>query len=108
MTIEQRPELNRFVDPSIPLTWNWRWRQFKMTLPIWLFILAFGVELWLFESWPSNNWHWDRPLVLFGGWLATIILVFGGAEIQVRIEHRSKRLIKFQDKKIILKPCKSD
>ena len=108
MTIEQKAELNRFVDRSIPLTWKWRWRQIKTTLPIWLFILAWLVEVWLFRAWLSNDWHWDSPLVVFGGWLAIILFVLGVAESQVRIEHRSKRLIKFQEKKIILKPCKSD
>ena len=107
MTIEQRPELNRFVDPSIPLTWNWRWRQLKMTLPIWCFALAWLIEIWLFKAWLASKLALDGLAILLGAWLVMILFTFGMAEIQTRIQQRSKRIIQFKDNKIIVKPAKS-
>ena len=34
MQIEQPAELNKHVDPSIPLTWAYRWQALKPTLPL--------------------------------------------------------------------------
>jgi hypothetical protein len=55
MTIEQKPELNRFVDPSITKPWQFRWQWLKLFLPLWLYILAFCLELGLFGSWVANK-----------------------------------------------------
>ena len=55
MTLEQKPELNRFVDPSIPLTWGYRWVQLKFILPAWFLVLAFFAEIWVFETWLAGK-----------------------------------------------------
>jgi len=107
MTIEQKPELNRFVDPSIPLTWKWRWRQTTLLLPILLLALAFCVEVWLFKAWLSSDWRWDRLPVLVGIWLAMVVFISGTIEFQVRVRQRSKRVIQIKDDRIIIKPAKN-
>jgi hypothetical protein len=108
MTIEQKPELNRFVDPSIPLTWKWRWRVLKISLPVWFFILASLLEIWLFKAWLSNDWHWDRLLIVLSTWLAMMFFILAISEFQARIGQRSKRVIEFKDDKIRVKPAKSE
>jgi hypothetical protein len=107
MTIEQRPELNRFVDPSIPLTWQWRWCQFKVTLPIWCLVLAFFLELWLLMAWLGNRWDLQGLTIILSVWLGMILFVLGMAEIQTRIRQRSKRVIEFKNDKLFLKPAKN-
>jgi hypothetical protein len=107
MTIEQKPELNRLVDSSIPLTWAWRWRQIKRTLPIWFFIWACLLEMGLFKAWLSDRLTLDFIVMLLTMCLFFPLFVLGMAEIQVRIQHRSKRVIKLEDNKIIVKPAKN-
>jgi hypothetical protein len=107
MTIEQRPELNRFVDPSIPLTWNWRWRQFKMTLPVWIFIWVCFLEMSFLQAWLANRLGLNFMLTVFGACLFILFMCFGMAETLTRIQQRSKRVIQFLEKKIIVKPAKN-
>jgi hypothetical protein len=84
MTIEQKPELNRFIDPSIPLTWGYRWHLIKVMLPAWLLFLAFIVELWLFKTWVAGRASWD-DIFLLGIWLMAMFLVQGLIEVQIRL-----------------------
>ena len=44
MQFEQPAGLNRYVDPSIPLTWAVRWRLAKPTLPMLVFCSVIVVE----------------------------------------------------------------
>ncbi|HTY88490.1 MAG TPA: hypothetical protein VMB80_13565 [Candidatus Acidoferrum sp.] len=106
MTIEQKPELNRFVDPSIPLTWDYRWRQIKILLPIWFFSLLLLLEIGLFRAWLADKLQWDRLAVLIVAVPTMFLFVLAVAEIQTRIQQRSKRVIKVEDQRIILKPAK--
>jgi hypothetical protein len=107
MTIEQKPELNRFVDPSIPLTWESRWVQLKFMLPAWLLVLAFFVEILLFGTWLTGRFLLQPSLVALGGWLAMILFVAGMMEIQIRARQHSKRVISFNEKGITVKPAKN-
>jgi hypothetical protein len=107
MTIEQKPELNRFVDPSIPLTWGYRWVQLKFMLPAWLLVLAFFVEIGAFGTWRAGKFLLQPILASLGGWLAMILFVAGMMEIQIRARHRSKRVIQIEEKGITVKPAKN-
>lgn len=107
MTIEQKPELNRFVDPSIPLTWAWRWRQFKFALPVLAFIWACLIEMGLFTAWLTNRLTLEFVMTLAAICLVIPVFIMGLAEIQIRIRQRSKRVVEFTDKKIIIKPSKN-
>ncbi|HZL77275.1 MAG TPA: hypothetical protein VFC17_00295 [Candidatus Limnocylindrales bacterium] len=107
MTIEQKSELNRFVDPTIPLTWEYRWAQLKFMLPAWLLVLAFFVEILLFGTWLTGRFWLQLLLVALGGWLAMILFVAGMMEIQIRARQRSKRVILFNEKGITVKPAKN-
>jgi len=107
MTVEQKPELNRFVDLSIPLTWEYRWIQLKLMLPVWLLLLAILLEAWFFGTWLAGR-SWLQPLLVgLGGWLAMVFFVAGMMEIQIRARHRSKRVIQIKDKGITVKPAKN-
>ena len=107
MTIEQKPELNRFVDPSIPLTWKYRWVQLKFMLPVWLLVLAFFVEIWVFGTWLAGKFLLQPSLATLGGLLAMILFVAGIMGIQIRARQRSKRVILFNEKGITIKPAKN-
>ncbi len=102
MTIEQRPELNRFVDPSIIEPWQQRWQRLKLFLPIWLYVLALFLELGLLGAWLS-----DKPLlkclaVSLGPWLGVFLAYIVLSEIALRLYQRAKRALQFQTDKIIL------
>jgi len=107
MTLEQKPELNRFVDPSIPLTWNYRWRQLKLALPVLIFTWVLLLEMGLFNGWLADKLQWDQMAVLVGVCSAMFLVVFAAGEIQIRIQQRSKRSIKIKDKKIVVQPAKN-
>ena len=107
MTIEQRPELNRYVDPSIPLTWVYRWRQFKIILPVWVFICVVMIESALYRAWLSNKLNPDVCLAVAGGCLFIPSILFGGIELQIRIRQRSKRTIQFTEKRIAIQPARN-
>jgi hypothetical protein len=106
VTIEQRSELNRFVDPSIPLTWEGRWRQIQMTLPLWVFSFVCFFEMVLFRGWLAENLSLDFLLTCMGGFLFLLFICFGGIETQVRIRQRSKRVIQFKENKIVVRPAR--
>ena len=106
MTIEQPPELNRFVDPSIPLTWAYRWRQFQLMLPIWGFIWLCLIETGVTKAWFADRLTWDFISILLGCCLFMVVMVFGLVEIQIRIRQRSKRILQIKEQKIVIKPAK--
>jgi hypothetical protein len=66
------------------------------------------LKIGLFSAWLSDRLDFLFFVESLAVCLIFPILILGIAEIQTRFEQRSKRLIKFQEKKIILKPCKSD
>jgi hypothetical protein len=107
MTIEQKSELNRFVDQSIPLTWGYRWRQLKMLLPILVFTCVYLLEMGIGRAWLTNKLSFDFILTLFGGCLVLFLFIFGMLEIQNRTGQRSKRVMQIEDKRIIVRPAKN-
>jgi hypothetical protein len=107
MTLEQGPELNRLVDSSIALGWQYRWGQMKLLLPVLFFPWLLVVETVLLKAWLLNKLHWDI-LAMLGGFGAGIFLVFLAAlEIQIRIRQRSKRVIQIEERWIIVKPARN-
>jgi hypothetical protein len=107
MTVEQKPELNRFVDPSIPLTWGYRWRQLKMTLPIWIFSWLCFLETALLKAWLADKLSPDFALTLLGAFLFLLFFIFGIVEVAIRIQQRSKRVMRIDDKSITVKPARN-
>ncbi len=107
MTVEQKPELNRFVDTSIPITWAWRRRQFKFVLPIWCFIWVCYLEMGIIAAWLNDKLAWDFISKLIGGLLAFTGIMWTLAEILVRLRQRSKRILKIEDKRIVVSPAKN-
>lgn len=107
MTIEQKSELNRFVEPSIPITWAWRWRQFKYVLPIWCFIWVCYLEMGIIAAWMNDKLTWDYISKLFGGILAFTGIMWTLIEFLVRLRQRSKRILKIEDKRIVISPAKN-
>lgn len=107
MTLEQKPELNRFVDPSITLGWQYRWGQMKLLLPVLFFSWLLLVETVLLKAWLLNKLHWDILAMLVGSGAVFLLFVCAALEIQTRIRQRSKRVIQIEEKRIIVKPAKN-
>jgi hypothetical protein len=106
MTIEQKSELNRFVDPSIIRPWQFRWQWLKLFLPLWLYILAFCLELGLFGSWVADKPLWKCLLICLSPPLAMLLFLVLLREFSIRSGQRSNRVIQFHDEHIILGiPC---
>jgi len=107
MTIEQKPELNWLVDPSIALGWKYRWWQMKLLLPILFFSWLLVVEMALFKAWLANKLHWDILAMLVGLGAGMLLVILAALEIQIRIRQRSKRVIQIEEKRIVVKPAKN-
>ena len=106
MTIEQKPELNRFVDYSIPLTWAKRWRGFKTTLPIWVFIFLCITEMAVLGAWFADRLSWDVIAPVAGSLPVFFVMFWGMIELQVWFYARSKRILRVGDKRIVVSPAK--
>jgi hypothetical protein len=107
MTIEQRPELNRFVDSSTPLTWAKRWHAFKLTLPIWVFALVCTCETAVLAGWLADKLTLDFVVTIVGSTTVSFLFIWGLIELQVFVEHRSKRVLRIEDKRIAFRPTKN-
>jgi hypothetical protein len=106
VTIEQKPELNRFVDPSIPLTWRYRWEQYRRLLPLILFCSVCLLDQALLHAWLADQMFLGVFVKIAVCGLAISLVLFLGLEFGIRSRHRSKRVIRIEDKGIYLKPSK--
>jgi hypothetical protein len=105
MQFEQSPELNKYVDPTIPLTWDVRWRSLKVLLPLLLFSSAVLAEQVAFRAWLNDrNVILQLPL-LVGCSLLPIALMFALFEVRTRIAHRTKRTIKLERDRVSISPA---
>jgi len=77
MTIEQKPELNRFADASFPVTWPKRWRAFKLTLPVWVFMWVCTIEMGVLNAWLTNRPTADLISSLTSGLLGGFVVFVG-------------------------------
>src|SRR5437899_1567082 len=107
MQFEQPADLNRYVDPSIPLTWRVRWQALKPSLPL---ILICGslvlVEQVAFRLWLNGRSLRSELWLLVACALGPTFLVGLASEVQVRITHRSKRKLKLEAKQVSISPAK--
>jgi hypothetical protein len=106
MTIEQKPELNRLVDSSFPITWPKRWRAFKLTLPIWVFMWVCTIEMGVLNAWLTNRPTADLISSLTGGLLGGFVALWGVFELALWFEGRSKRILQVQEKRLMVRPTK--
>jgi hypothetical protein len=107
MTIEQKSELNRLVDPSITKPWQFRWQWMKLFLPLWIYILAFCLELALFGSWVADKPLLKCLLICLGPPPAVFLFFVLLREYIIRSGQRSNRVIQFHEEHVILGPGKS-
>jgi len=106
MQFEQPPELNRYVDSTIPLTWAVRWRLLKPGLPLLCVCSLLMVEQAAFRLWLNDRSLLSAlPLLLTCALFPVIFLPLVG-EVQVRLAHRSKRSINLQAKRVSISPAK--
>jgi hypothetical protein len=106
MTIEQKPELNRFVDSSIPVTWAMRWRAFKLALPVWIFACVCMMEVEILVNSGVGQLTWESGLVMAAGSVFMFAFFWGIIEAQLWFYGRSKRTMTIQDKRILMNSTK--
>ncbi|MGA2867050.1 MAG: hypothetical protein ABSF95_21450 [Verrucomicrobiota bacterium] len=106
MRIEQPAGLNKHVDPSIPLTWVFRWQELKPLLPLLVCCGIVLVEQVVFRLWLNDrSLISELPLLLVCA-LTPLALWMAAVEAQVRVAHRTKRTIKLEPKRLSISPAK--
>jgi len=106
MQIQQPAELNNYVDATIPLTWEVRWRALKPALPLLIICSVLLVEQSAFRLWlDDRDLGSELPLLLVCA-LTPIALALSAFEAQVRFRHRAKRWIKLDPKRVSISPAK--
>src|ERR1051325_11465183 len=106
MLIEQPRQLNKYVDSTIPLTWEVRWRIIKPSFPLMIYVCVQAVELVAFRLWLSDrNLLENLPLLLASAMaiLSVLCVVF---ELLIRTSHCSKRRLKIGRKAVWIKHTK--
>jgi hypothetical protein len=98
MTIEQRPELNRLVDPSF--NWNWRWRQYKTALPVVCFFFLCVAEIAVIDGWLADKPMFDAGPTILAGATFAFLLIWGILELQIFFYCRCKRILQIEDDRI--------
>ena len=106
MTIEQKAELNRFVDSSIPVTWAKRWCAFKLALPVWAFACVCMMEMSVISTSKVGQFSWESGLVMAAGSIFMFAFFWGMIEAQIYFYGHSKRTITIKDKCIVMNPVK--
>ena len=111
MTIEQKPELNRYIDPTIPLTWVYRKRAIMVMLPVVIFLWVTAFERVLLMVLTSNPLKQDTMWGAFGGLVAGLLfitaLIFGGMEWATRLQHHAKRKLQILENRIVITPART-
>lgn len=106
MQFDQPAELNKYVDPTIPLTWAVRWRALKASLPMLLCCSALLVEQVAFRLWLNDrNLLSELPMLVVCS-LCPVIVIIAAFEVLTRFAHRSKRTIKLEPKRVSITPAK--
>jgi hypothetical protein len=98
--LEQAGTLNRFLDPSIPLTWKWRWRLLKILSPLLAFSVVCMIELVALKGWMEGEAFASAGQRLL---LVTVSsLAFMGIllEITIRMGQHAKRVLQFDEKRV--------
>jgi hypothetical protein len=103
---EQPAKFNRHVDESIPLTWRYRWRTFKLILPICFFCYVTMAGALAARTWVSEGLGLDRVVLIL---LYSTSIVAGlclAVEVSLRMHHRTKRVLRLKEKRVSFQPSK--
>ncbi len=106
---EQPAKFNRYVDDSIPLTWQRRWQGLKPAMPWVAFWYVTIAEVFSMRRWLAEGVSPDGTDVVFA-LLAPFPLIALGllvAEAGLRLQHCSRRILKLREKWVLLKPAKA-
>jgi hypothetical protein len=106
MQFEQPAGLNKYIDPTIPLTWAVRWRSLKAILPMLLCCSALLVEQVAFRLWLNDRSLLSELPLLVVCSLLPIVLIIAAFEALTRVTHRSKRTIRLEPKRVLISPAK--
>jgi hypothetical protein len=96
MSFEQPASLNKYLASPIPHDWNFRWKLFKLFLPLALFGALSTAQIILLRAWLSDDWgHW-----LFFRILIVVAIFPGGLILHVELgswlERKRPKTIKFE------------
>jgi hypothetical protein len=106
MTIEQKPELNRLADSSIPVTWAKRRRAFKLALPVWIFACVCMIEIGVLATPNNGQSAWKSGLVSAASSVVMFAFFWAVIEAQIYFYGHSKRTLTIRDRRIVMNPVK--
>jgi hypothetical protein len=103
---EQSPELNKYVDPTIPLTWAVRWNALNVGLPVLLISSLLMAEMLAYRLWLDDRSLLSNLHVFLGVAAVPVAFLLVVLEVTMRLSHRSKRTLKLGPKRIAISPAK--
>ncbi len=104
MQFEQPAELNKYVDATIPLTWEIRRRFWKLLLPLLVITSLFCAEQQVIRQW-LNDQRLVEGLPALSAIILLLSIVYAGAiEVYLRIFHQCKRTIDLRTKRVMISP----
>ena len=103
---EQSPELNKYVDPNIPLTWATRWNALRFTLPLLFFSSVIMMEMVAFRLWLNDRSLLTNLHLLLGVAALPVASVFVALEGSLRSARKCKRILKLEPKRVAISPAK--
>lgn len=106
MLTEQPSELNKFVDPTIPLTWRVRWTVLKPGLPLLITCAVLLSEMVAFRLWLNDRSLVSNLHLLVAGPIFLMALFFGALEADIRSRQRARRTLLIGAKSIRISPAK--
>src|SRR5881628_1435277 len=106
MLLVQARQFNKYVDSTIPLTWAVRWQIVRPLLPLLICVSIQMVELLAFRVWLNDRSFLGSLPMLLAAALTPLLMVWIGAELQIRARHYSKRTLKLDHKAVAINPAK--
>jgi len=103
---EQSPELNKYVDSTIPLTWAVRWNALRFGLPFALFSSLVMAEMLAFRLWLNDRSLLANLHFLLGIAAVPVAGILVLIEVTMRAAHRAKRTLKLEPKRVSISPAK--
>ena len=102
MNIEQRPELNRLIDPDVIAPWQSRWRRIKLLFPFWFLVFGYLAEVVVFGGWLAGKPLLTDLAMALGISVAPFVLLLGLLQVFIFFNRPTKGVFQFEDDKIIL------